>query len=87
MIIVDKELSEREQGGNPIKVAIVGAGFMGRGIAIQLLTAVRGAGSAIGISRGVRPASRDVASGFGEDRRLQPAKKIFGGSQLSLLRP
>lgn len=42
MIIVDKALAERELGGNPIKVAMVGAGFMGRGIALQLLTAIRG---------------------------------------------
>src|SRR5919198_793672 len=42
MIIVDKALSERERAGNPIKVAMVGAGFMARSIAIQLLTAVRG---------------------------------------------
>jgi predicted homoserine dehydrogenase-like protein len=42
MIIVDKALSKREQAGNPIKVAMIGAGFMGRGIAIQLLTAARG---------------------------------------------
>jgi predicted homoserine dehydrogenase-like protein len=42
MVIVDKALSKREQAGNPIKVAMVGAGFMGRGIAIQLLTAARG---------------------------------------------
>jgi predicted homoserine dehydrogenase-like protein len=44
MIIVDKALSEREQGGNPIKMAMVGAGFMGRGITIQILTVVRGVG-------------------------------------------
>jgi predicted homoserine dehydrogenase-like protein len=41
MVIVDKALSKREQAGNPIKVAMVGAGFMARGIAIQL-TAIRG---------------------------------------------
>jgi predicted homoserine dehydrogenase-like protein len=42
MIIVDEALSEREQGGNPIKMAMVGAGFMGRGIAIQILIGVSG---------------------------------------------
>lgn len=42
MIIVDKALERREQEGNPIRVAMVGAGFMGRGIALQLCGAVRG---------------------------------------------
>ncbi|RMF91733.1 MAG: NAD(P)-dependent oxidoreductase, partial [Nitrospinota bacterium] len=42
MIIVDQALARREQEGNPIRVAMVGAGFMGRGIALQLLTATPG---------------------------------------------
>lgn len=36
MIIVDNELERREQNGNPIRVALVGAGYMGRGIALQI---------------------------------------------------
>ena len=36
MIIVDNELKRREQNGNPIRVAMVGAGYMGRGIALQI---------------------------------------------------
>ena len=42
MIIVDKALDERHRAGNPIRVALVGAGYMGRGIALQILTAVAG---------------------------------------------
>jgi predicted homoserine dehydrogenase-like protein len=42
MIIVDKALEKREREGNPIRVAMAGAGFMGRGIALQILSAVRG---------------------------------------------
>ncbi len=42
MIIVDKALEKRQQEGNPIHVAMVGAGFMGRGIAFQISTAVQG---------------------------------------------
>ncbi len=42
MIIVDKALERRHQEGNPIKVAIVGAGYMGRGAALQILTAMVG---------------------------------------------
>ena len=42
MIIVDTALARREDEGNPIRVAMVGAGFMGRGIALQLLTSAPG---------------------------------------------
>lgn len=37
MIIVDTALQKREQEGRPVRVAIYGAGYMGRGIALQLL--------------------------------------------------
>lgn len=36
MIIVDTALKEREAQGNPIRVAMVGAGYIGRGIALQI---------------------------------------------------
>jgi predicted homoserine dehydrogenase-like protein len=42
MIIVDNALEQRRRDGNPIRVAMVGAGFMGRGIALQILSAVPG---------------------------------------------
>jgi predicted homoserine dehydrogenase-like protein len=42
VIILDRELERREREGNPIRVAMVGAGFMGRGIARQILTATPG---------------------------------------------
>lgn len=42
MIIIDHALEQREKEGNSIKVALVGAGFMGKGIALQFLTAVKG---------------------------------------------
>jgi predicted homoserine dehydrogenase-like protein len=38
MIIVDRALAQREREGRPIRVAMVGAGFMGRGIALQILS-------------------------------------------------
>lgn len=37
MIIVDTALEEREREHKPIRVGIVGAGYMGHGIAVQLL--------------------------------------------------
>jgi len=42
MIIVDRALEQRERDGDPIRVGLVGAGFMGRGIALQVLTATPG---------------------------------------------
>jgi predicted homoserine dehydrogenase-like protein len=42
MIIVDRALEERESAGKPIRVAMVGAGFMGKGIALQIETATPG---------------------------------------------
>ena len=35
MMIVDKALEKREREGRPIRVGMIGAGFMARGIALQ----------------------------------------------------
>ncbi len=42
MILVDTALARREAEGRPIRVALVGAGFMGRGIANQIINATPG---------------------------------------------
>lgn len=42
MIIIDKELEKRHHENNPIKVAIIGAGFMGKAIAYQLNQSING---------------------------------------------
>ena len=42
MIIVDKALEKRHEEGNPIRVAMVGAGTMGYGIALQIIRFTRG---------------------------------------------
>jgi len=42
MIIVDKALQQRQREGRPIRVGMVGAGFMARGIALQIETATPG---------------------------------------------
>jgi predicted homoserine dehydrogenase-like protein len=42
MIIVDEALRRREKEGDPIRVGMVGAGAMGRGVALQIATAVPG---------------------------------------------
>ncbi len=42
MIIVDSALKKRENEGNPIKVGLIGAGFMGRGIVLTIEKSVPG---------------------------------------------
>jgi predicted homoserine dehydrogenase-like protein len=42
MVIVDTELKKRHDAGKPIRVGLVGAGVMGRMIALQLLTPLTG---------------------------------------------
>jgi predicted homoserine dehydrogenase-like protein len=42
VIILDRALERRERAGRPIRVGMVGAGFMGRGIALQITTAIPG---------------------------------------------
>ena len=36
MIIVDKALEKRQKEGNPVRVGLVGAGYIGRGITLQI---------------------------------------------------
>lgn len=42
MIIVDAVLEQREREGRPIRVGLVGSGYMGRGIALELFTPIAG---------------------------------------------
>ncbi|MBS1116821.1 MAG: NAD(P)-dependent oxidoreductase, partial [candidate division NC10 bacterium] len=56
MIIVDTALKKRAAEGNPIRVALVGAGYMGRGIALEILTAFPGMHLAVIVNRDVAAA-------------------------------
>jgi predicted homoserine dehydrogenase-like protein len=42
MIIVDRALEQRAEAGQPVRVGMVGAGFMGRGIANQIVNSTPG---------------------------------------------
>jgi len=42
MIIVDTALERRQREGNPIRVGVIGAGYMGRGVVLQIVTAIQG---------------------------------------------
>ncbi|MVN87139.1 NAD(P)-dependent oxidoreductase [Deinococcus sp. HMF7620] len=42
MILVDRALQAREAAGTPVRVGMIGAGFMGRGVANQIVNSVPG---------------------------------------------
>lgn len=42
MLIVDTALKARQEAGNPVRVGMIGAGFMGSGIANQIINSVPG---------------------------------------------
>jgi predicted homoserine dehydrogenase-like protein len=42
MIMVDRALEQRQEEGNPVRVGMIGAGYMGRGIALQIEGYMRG---------------------------------------------
>ncbi len=58
MIIVDRALEERAQAGRPIQVGLVGAGYMGRAITRQIVTAVPGMELVTIANRSVEAAAR-----------------------------
>ena len=58
MIIVDRALAARAAAGNPVRVGMVGAGFMGRGIANQIVNSVPGMRLAAVANRSLANAQR-----------------------------
>lgn len=58
MIMLDAALRRRETEGRPLRVALVGAGFMGRGVALQICTAVPGMRVAVIANRTIDGARR-----------------------------
>lgn len=77
MIIVDTALDKRAASGNPIRVAMVGAGYMARGIALQIVTAMPGI-------RLVAISNRDVsrAERAYRDAGITDLERIDSASQL-----
>jgi predicted homoserine dehydrogenase-like protein len=72
MIIVDQVLRQRAEAGKPVRVGMVGAGAMGRGVALQILSAVSGMELAA-ISNRHPEAARDayLLAGADEPRRVE----------------
>jgi predicted homoserine dehydrogenase-like protein len=70
MIIVDRALQARAEAGNPIRVGMVGAGFMGRGIANQIINSVPGMDLVAIANRTLAGARRAYAEAGMEDVQL-----------------
>lgn len=58
MIIVDSALQKREQEGRPIRVAMIGAGAIGRGVASQIVNHTRGMVLAVVANRTIANAAK-----------------------------
>src|SRR6266849_1937314 len=77
MIIVDAALEKREKEGNPVRVGLVGAGYMGRGIALQLLTPMVGMRLVAICNRSLSEAGRAYReAGVGAVRTVDSAPQL-----------
>jgi len=77
VIIVDSALQARAAAGNPIRVGLVGAGFMGRGVANQIINSTPGMVLVAVANRHVEGAVRAFAeAGVAETRFVDDATGI-----------
>jgi predicted homoserine dehydrogenase-like protein len=77
VIIVDRALAERAEKGDPVRVGMVGAGFMGRGIARQIVQATPGMELVAIANRHVEGAARAYEeAGVGAPRQVDDARAL-----------
>jgi predicted homoserine dehydrogenase-like protein len=77
MILVDTALQKRAQARNPIRVAMVGAGFMGRGVALQICRYVPGMELVVIANRSVDKARQAyLAAGSGPVREVASVAQL-----------
>lgn len=77
MILVDTALQKRAQARNPIRVAMVGAGFMGRGVALQICRYVPGMELVVIANRSVDKARQAyLAAGTGPVREVASVAQL-----------
>ena len=82
MIIVDTALRRREDDGNPIRVGLVGAGAMGRALALQVRSAVLGMEIAAISNRHPEAAERAFRdAGAKEVRRVSDQEELAEAMQ------
>ncbi|HLP92230.1 MAG TPA: Gfo/Idh/MocA family oxidoreductase [Nostocaceae cyanobacterium] len=70
MIIIDRALQARAEAGNPVRVGMIGAGFMGRGIANQIINSVPGMELVAIFSRNVEAGKRAYLEAGIEDIQI-----------------
>ena len=75
MIIVDTALAKRAAEGKPIRVGMIGAGFQGSGIALQILIAVPGLRLCAIASRRIEPAVACYEQAGVTPRRVSSARE------------
>ncbi len=86
MIIVDTALQKREDNNDPVRVAIIGAGYMGRGIAHQFLARPVGMRLAGVFNRTIAEAERAYTEA-GIDDILRASTQPVLDDAVSALRP
>src|SRR6478736_177210 len=77
MILIDSALEEREELGRPIRVAMAGAGFMARGIALQVNRFSRGMRLVAIVNRTLDNARKAFA-----DAECEPVREADSASAL-----
>lgn len=70
MILVDTALAKRQDEDRPLRIGLVGAGYMGRAIALHFLTPITGMRLAAVSSRTIDGAARAYGQGGVEDARV-----------------
>jgi predicted homoserine dehydrogenase-like protein len=77
MILVDRALAERSESGNPVRVALVGAGYSGRTIAHQIIHSFPGL-RLVAISNRTLEAARSayVSAGVSDLRVVRTASEL-----------
>jgi predicted homoserine dehydrogenase-like protein len=77
MIIVDRLLAKRESEGRPVRVGLVGAGFMGKGIVNQIVNSTPGMELVAIVNRDVGRAEQAYAeAGIEETRGVSSAAEL-----------
>ena len=76
MIIIDDALRRAQRADRPIRVALVGAGFMGRGIALQIITATTGIHLAAIVARNLESARRACREAGAEWREAETMRAL-----------
>jgi predicted homoserine dehydrogenase-like protein len=77
VIIIDRLLEDRARSGHPIRIGMVGAGFMGRGVALQIQTTVPGMRLVAIANRSIEPARRAYTeAGMDEIRNIDTLREL-----------